>query len=330
MSCTVLYWNRSATPELTRLIEEQMPPGWELLVLNTPENATNLLHRADFIIVADQAITKSEINSATSLKMIQHQGVGYERIDLDACRERGILVGLTPEGTSVGVAEHVLLLVLALYKQLVKSVTATRRGNWLQWELRQNSFELSGKRFGLVGYGRIGEEVARRARAFDASILYFDPFREQNPTDKAHRMETLEQLLADSDIVSLHVPACPQNRHLINAKALSHMRPNAILVNTARGSLVDEPALIAAIREKRIAGAALDVLEQEPPSPDNPLLHFDNVLVTPHISAGTRDAYVAKMRAVFDNLLRFVEQLQPRNIVPELEELLHGFNCQAK
>jgi phosphoglycerate dehydrogenase-like enzyme len=273
------------------------------------------------MIVADQAITRSDIDAARRLKMIQHQGVGYERIDIEACREHGILVGLTPEGTSTGVAEHVILLILALYKQLVKAATELKAGRWLQWELRHGSFELSGKRLGLVGFGRIGQEVARRALAFDASVLYFDPFLTTRSNLPVEGMSTLEQLLSESDIVSLHVPATGGNRHFMNERTLAHMRQNAILVNTARGSLVDERALMTALEQKRIAGAALDVLEQEPARADNPLLRFDNVLVTPHISAGTRDAYITKMRAVFENLLRFTRDEIPCYIVPELKGL---------
>jgi phosphoglycerate dehydrogenase-like enzyme len=321
MTYTVLYWNRSATPDLMAMIREQMPAGWELLPPPTADTQDDLLTRADFMIVADQAITRAHIDAARRLKMIQHQGVGYERIDIEACRRRGIPVGLTPEGTSTGVAEHVILLVLALYKQLITAASELRAGRWLQWELRQSSFELCGKRLGLVGFGRIGQEVARRALAFDASVLYFDPFLGSKPNLHAQRRETLEELLAESDIVSLHAPATSENRHLINERTLRQMRPNAILVNTARGSLVDERALVTALEQKRISGAALDVLEQEPACADNPLLRFENVLVTPHISAGTRDAYITKMRAVFENLLRLTRGETPRHIVPELKDL---------
>lgn len=321
MSFTVAYWNPAVTPELRRLMTSEMPTGWRLIVPGQDANDDSVLAQCDFIVVADRAIKEEHLAAAPKLKMIQHQGVGYERIDTTACARFGILLGLTPEGTTTGVAEHTMLLILALYKQLVTAATAAREGRWLQWELREGSFELSGKALGLVGFGRIGSEVARRALAFNARILFYDPYTQEN--GEGERCATLRELCQKSDIVSLHLPASAGNGGIVNKETLAWMRPHAVLINTSRGALVDEPALISALQEGTIAGAALDVLAQEPPGVANPLLAMDNVLITPHIAAGTRDAFSAKMRAVFANLQRFARGEAPWNVVPELSELVN-------
>lgn len=315
MNYIVLYWNPSATTDLRRIMEQEMPRGWRLMIPGQDGEAASLLPCADFMVVADRAVTAADLDAAERLRMIQHQGVGYERIDVASCKQRGVVLALTPEGTTTGVAEHTILLILALYKQLLRAATGVPRGDWLQWELRQNSFELSGKTVGLVGFGRIGRAVARRATAFDARVIYHDPLADDGAFE---RMPNLDALLEQSDIVSLHVPGSAGNRHMIGEQELVRMKPSALLINTSRGNLIDEAALYAALTGGQIAAAGLDVLAQEPPQTANPLLHLDNVLITPHISAGTADAFRAKMRAVFENLQRFASGAQPINVVPEL------------
>jgi phosphoglycerate dehydrogenase-like enzyme len=320
MSYTVFYLNPGVTEEVASIIRGQMPEGWRLTTPAPGGNFAAGLRECDFILVADHEVKAEHIAAAPRLRMIQHQGVGYERIDLEACRARGIPVALTPEGTSIGVAEHTLLLILALYKQLIKAVSGVRAGKWMQWELRGDSFELYGKTLGLVGMGRIGREVAERALAFGAGVIYHDPFVPQPEDLPVRRIDALDEFLAVADIVSLHVPASGANRHFINAETLRKMKPGALLINTARGALVDEAALVEALRAGRLAGAGLDVLEKEPATPDNPLLDFENVIITPHIAAGTRDALATKMRAAFANLLRFTRGENPHNVVPELAD----------
>lgn len=322
MSYSVFYLNPGATAEVLAIIREELPSGWKLI----PAEGTNhtcQLAECDFILIPDQPVGKEHFASAPKLKMIQHQGVGYERIDLSACREYRIPLCLTPEGTSIGVAEHTILLILALYKQLVKASVATRAGKWMQWELRGNSYELSGKTLGLIGFGRIGREVARRALAFDARVIYFDPLVSE-ASATISRMQNLEELLSAADIVSLHVPMTSDNRNFVNAALLAQFKPGSVLINTARGGLVDERALAASIESGHLAGAALDVLQREPPDSANPLLQMENVLVTPHISAGTRDALKAKMRAAFANMQRRVRGEPLVHLVPELADLFEG------
>ena len=311
MPYTVVYWNR-APEDVYDVIRSQMPAGWSLVTLQGEEMGGWLaqIRDVDLMIVADWAITRETVAAASKLKMVQHQGVGHERIDKEALRTRAIPLALCPAGTTVGVAEHTILLILAVYKQLVVADTKMRQGTWLQWGLRSTSFELCGKTLGLVGFGRIGQAVAKRAHAFDAKVIYHDRFIPTPPAEAtAWGVESagLEELLRRSDIVSIHVPTTEETRKFMNAARFGQMKRSAVFINTSRGAVVDEPALVKALQEKVIAAAGLDVFEKEPINPDNPLLQMDNVIVTPHISAGTVDALREKMQSVFDNLQRCVE-----------------------
>lgn len=311
MTYSVVYWNR-ATEDVYDVIRSQMPPGWRLITLtgDTKAEWRAQIRDADFMIVADWALTAEDLDAMPRLTMVQHQGVGHERIDRQALRARGIPLALCPAGTTIGVAEHTLLLILAVYKRLVVADAKMRQGMWLQWGLRSTSFELCGKTLGLVGFGRIGQAVAKRAHAFEARILYHDSGIPTPPAEaKAWRVESvgLEDLLRRSDIVSVHVPTTDETRKFMNADRFGRMKSSAVFINTSRGAVVDEPALIHALRAKLIAAAGLDVFEKEPIQPDNPLLAMDNVVLTPHIAAGTVDALTEKMRSVFENLQRCVK-----------------------
>lgn len=306
-------------PEVRDIVASQAPEGFDFYSLESgsPEEKLARLREADYLLVATEKITEELLAQAPHLKLIQHQGVGYDNIDLAACARRGIPVALTPEGTSIGVAEHTILLILALYKKLPCAHQSVKEGRWLVWELRPESYELCGKQLGLIGFGRIGQEVAQRARAFDTRVVYFDTVRPAPEVEEQFEVEFLpfEELLRTSDIVSLHVPRTPQTVGLLGERELGLMKPSAVLINTARGGIVEEGALYRALKEGRIAGAGLDVFDQEPPSPNNPLFTLDNVVLTPHISAGTRDALVTKMRAAFANMVRVHRGEPPINRV---------------
>jgi phosphoglycerate dehydrogenase-like enzyme len=249
---------------------------------------------------------------------VQHQGVGYDNIDVDACRRAAIPVALTPEGTTIGVAEHTVLLILALFRHLLALDAAVRQGEWPVWSMRGRSIELAGKRVALIGFGRIGREVARRVRAFDTTIAYHDAVRAPAAVEAEFGATYVSQddLLREADVVSLHAPLTAETRGMIGERELRLMQPHAVLINTARGALIDEPALLRALAEGWIAGAGLDVLAQEPPGADNPLLTCPNVILTPHVAAGTRDAYRTKMQAVFTNMQRVARGEAPLHQVP--------------
>ena len=269
-----------------------------------------MVSEANFLLVATTKVTSEVLDAAGRLKHIQHQGVGYNNIDLDAAKAKGISVGLTPEGTSVPVAEHVFLLILSLYRKVFEARQSLREGKWLQWELRPGSYDLVGKTVGIVGLGRIGRELTVRLSAFGCEVLYADAIRADEADELALGVEytSLDALLERSDIVSLHVPLLPETRNMIGKRELEMMKENAIL-------LIDEVALVEALKNGQIAGAGLDVFEEEPPPKDHPLLFMDNVVAFPHIAAGTRDAYATKMRAAFANMQRVIDGQAPINQV---------------
>jgi phosphoglycerate dehydrogenase-like enzyme len=305
--------------DLRAVTAELLPKGFRLLIVTSRDRdeLLDLVQDADFLLVATARVDETLVRAAPRLRLVQHQGVGYDNIDVAACRRAVIPVALTPEGTTIGVAEHTLLLILALYRHLLAADAAVRRGEWPVWSMRSRSFELAGKTVGLIGFGRIGREVAKRARAFDAHIFYHDVAPAPGAVEAAlgATYVSLDDLLRQADIVSLHAPLTAETRGMIGERALRTMQPHAVLINTARGALVDESALARALSEQWIAGAGLDVFGHEPPQPGNPLLALPNVILTPHVAAGTRDAYRTKMRAVFANMQRVARGEAPLNQV---------------
>jgi phosphoglycerate dehydrogenase-like enzyme len=315
---TIVY-GEPIPDDLRALAADLVPAEFRLLLVSNREREEllSLMPEADFLLVATARVDEELLRAAPRLRLVQHQGVGYDNIDVDACRRAAIPVALTPEGTTTGVAEHTLLLILSLFRHLVALDTAVRRGEWPVWSMRSRSVELAGKSVGLIGFGRIWREVARRARAFDTTIVYHDAVRAPAAveTELGATYVARDDLLRQADVVSLHAPLTAETRGLIGERELRLMQPHAVLINTARGALVDEPALVRALDKGWIAGAGLDVLAQEPPRPDNPLLTRPNVILTPHVAAGTRDAYRTKMRAVFANMQRVARGEAPLNQV---------------
>ncbi len=315
-----LYWNR-ATPEVYAVVREEAPSEFRLLLLESddPAEARAKLGEAEFILIADWALTEREIAAAPRLRLVQHQGVGYERIDTAALAVRGIPLCLCPAGTTTGVGEHTLLLILGLLKRVVTAHVALVQGRWLQWELRPSTRDLEGTTVGLIGFGRTGRATARRLRGFGVRLLAHDPYitltREEHAEFGVELVER-DRLLREADIVCLHVPLTDETRHLINPATLALMKPSAYLVNVSRGGVVDQEALVEALRARRIAGAGLDVFSPEPLPPGHPLTTLDNVLLTPHVAAGTLDAFRAKMRFAFANMRRVTRGEPPLERVP--------------
>jgi len=233
------------------------------------------------------------------LRFIAKLGIGVDSIDVAAATERGVVVADTPEAASVStVAENAITMMLALYKRLTYWTPAhMREGGWRGGEFAS---ALEGKTVGIVGFGRIGRAVARRLAGWDAEIIAHDPFATPTPGDN---LVDLSELLERADVVTLHCAATPENHHLIGAAALARMKRSAILVNTGRGSLVDGHALASALRENRLAGAALDVFEREPPDPADPLLSLPNVVVTPHAASWTLEAFRDRRQRAARNLV---------------------------
>jgi phosphoglycerate dehydrogenase-like enzyme len=232
------------------------------------------------ILAGSEPYTRRVLDSAPELRVIARAGVGYDAVDVPAATERGVVVAITPGTNQDAVAEHTFAMILDLAKGIAASDRAVRGGAWP----REPTLPLRGKTLGVVGLGRIGKEVALRGLAFRMRVLAYEPIPD-TAFVRRHGVPLvpLERLLAESDYVTLHSPLIPETRHLIQRRTLDLMKPTAFLVNTARGGLVCEVELLEALRNRRIAGAALDVLAQEPPGA-SPLFELDNVLLTPHVA----------------------------------------------
>jgi D-3-phosphoglycerate dehydrogenase len=256
----------------------------------TKERVVELLRNVDAWIVATAPVTREMLASFPKLKVIAKRGVGYDQIDVAAAKELGRVVTFAPGGNGPSVGDHTIALMLAVAKRLCEFRELMRAGNWSV----QPVTELYRKTVGLVGLGRIGRGVAQRLKGFETTILAFDEIPDQQYA-KANgiRFVDLPYLLQESDYISLHLPLTPSSRNLINEAALASMKETAILVNTARGGLVDEAALLRALRTGKIAGAGLDVLlgEQEPAwrSTAEELMSLPNVVVTPHVAGASRE-----------------------------------------
>jgi D-3-phosphoglycerate dehydrogenase len=234
-------------------------------------------------------ITRESLALADRLKVIGRAGVGVDTIDVDAATERGIAVLTAPAGNTISAAELTLALILALARRVPAADRSMRAGQWDRKSF--NGTELQGKTLGLLGAGRIGSEVARRARAFGMRVLAYDPFlTEERARSIGLELAPLDEIVREADIVSVHVPLNDATTNLIGEAQLAAMKPSAFVVNVARGGVVDERALFTALKEKRIAGAALDVFGQEPLPADDPLRSLDNVVLTPHLGASTVEA----------------------------------------
>ncbi|WP_223476593.1 NAD(P)-dependent oxidoreductase [Oricola indica] len=305
----ILYLSH-APDDFYDLIRDVAGPDFELVTLETDseEERIKKASDADGIIVAASRLNAPVIEAAKRVRVIHHQGVGYQdTIDMEALARTDATLAINPVGTTVGVAEHTLLLTLATLRRLAFADSELRHGRWHINSLRLESGELQGRTIGYIGMGRIAQAAAARFAAFGTDGIYYDPHATLDAATASRlgvRQVALDALLAEADVITLHIPLTHETRHMIGARELAAMKRSAILVNTARGPIVDEIALIDALRNSTIGGAGLDVFEEEPPI-DTPLADFRNVVLTPHISAGTRDALQAKMEALFDNLRRF-------------------------
>lgn len=262
------------------------------------------------IVRSSTRVTRAVIEAAPNLKVIGRAGAGVDNVDVEAATERGIWVVNAPDSNSIAVAEHVFALMLAMLRRLPTAWDSLRRGEWERGRFRGR--ELAGKTLGILGLGRIGSRVAERAAGFGMRVCAHDPF--VSPEQAAHlqvELMPLAKLLATADIVSLHVPGSGTTTGLIGPQQLALMKRGAYLVNCARGAVVDEAALLQALDEGRLAGAAIDVFAQEPPR-DNPLVRHPAVLATPHIAGMTEEAQQSVALAVAEQVLDVIEGRQPR------------------
>lgn len=327
MSGNILITGPSLAPEADALLKTAgynpvyLPPyteGEGLLKIAAEARPVGLLVRMGRI---DEAL----FASTPGLRVISKHGVGVDNIDLDAASERNIPVVVASGANAVSVAEHAIALLFAVAKKIVPLDRSLREGRWEKPGFQGR--ELAGSTLGLVAFGTIAQHTARFAKAFGMKILAYDPFAPSEFFDRegVTRIEHLDELLRQSDIVSLHSPLTPETRNLINAERLALMKPDAIIINTARGGLIDEDALLAVVRADRIAGAGLDTFAKEPADPNHPFWSEPRLVVTPHIGGVTQ---AANLRVGTDAAQAIVDYLAgkelPRSRIFNLNKLSDG------
>jgi D-3-phosphoglycerate dehydrogenase len=275
-----------------------------------PASLPGHLAEATAIIVRSRTkVTAELLRAAPSLTLIARAGVGVDNVDMVAAAQRGIRVVNAPAAATTSVAELTVALALLLIRGLVPAIVGTKAG---RWERNAHGRELAGKTVGFIGYGRIAREVARRLEPFGTATIAYDPY----VTTSGDRTEIVpwEAVLQRADLLSLHAALTSENRHLLDARAFAQMKPGAFLLNVARGPLVDEAALLAALKSGRLAGAALDVFEVEPPM-NRELLELPNVIATPHIGAMTAEGQGRAGAEIVDEVLRAVRGEPLRSLV---------------
>jgi phosphoglycerate dehydrogenase-like enzyme len=298
------------------------PPGFELVVVDpgTPE-FYQAATEAEYYLGLARQMGGEFFRAAPKLRLVQLLSAGYDRVDLEAARKAGVPVANNGGANAIAVAEHTLMLMLAVQKRLVRFHNDVVAGKWRVGNLADGRvYELAGKTLGIVGLGNIGKKVARRAAAFDMRVQYYDVARLTEDQEDALgvRFVLLTELLRTSDVVSLHVPLDDTTRRMLSAREFALMKPSAILINTCRGPVVDEAALHQALVDGRIAAAGLDVMVEEPPKPDHPLFGLPNVTLTPHSAGPTWENWTARFRNGFDNIQRVAAGRAPRWVIPEL------------
>lgn len=283
---------------------------------STPLDLLSTIGAADAVIASSLATYDGPaMDRAPHLRVIARTGVGVDKIDLRAATERGVAICNTPDAPTISTAEHAITLMLSVAKRVGGAQAALRSGGRDFFGSHEGR-EVSGKVLGIVGVGRIGTNVARMAAGFGMSVLAYDPFVDAAaPEARIQMVGSLDQLLAEADVVSLHLPFTSETQHLMNAKHIAQMKQGAILVNTARGGLVDHDALLASLESGRLFGAGLDVTDPEPLPPDHSLLHRDDVVVTPHVAAATATGKARLYRTAVMQALQVLRGERPDHLV---------------
>jgi phosphoglycerate dehydrogenase-like enzyme len=302
-----------------------LPASLEAVIARpgSPEFQAALADAVCIVGFGDPSMDDRFYQSAPNLKLVQLLSAGYDRCDIAAARRAGVAISNNGGANSTAVAEHAILLMLAVSRRLVWQHTNVVSGRWRGNNVSDvKLYELKDRTLGIVGLGTIGKKTARLARAFGMTVQYYDIVRltEEQADDLDVRFALFEEVLRTSDIVSLHMPLTPDTRRIIGAAQLRLMKPEAYLVNTCRGPVVDEPALIEALSNGTIAGAGLDVFDEEPPRPDNPLFALPNVVLSAHLAGPTVDNQYTRFRNAFDNCQRVIRGEKPLWVIPELRD----------
>ena len=290
-----------------RIWPGDLPPSREELI-EFARGADGLL------TLLTERIDEALLDALPTVKVVSNMAVGFDNIDVDACTRKSVVVCITPDVLTETTADFTWALMLAVARRVCAAAESVRAGTWRTWEpLGFLGRDLSGATLGIVGFGRIGRAVARRARGFGMRVLYTDQTRQSSEVERGlgATFVSLEQLLGESDVVTLHVPLTPETRKLIGARELALMKPGAILINTARGPVIDTEALVRALRTGHLWGAGLDVTDPEPLPADHPLLQCPNVIVTPHIASASETTRARMAELAAENLVAALQNRRP-------------------
>lgn len=318
-----IVWLQVLNPAVKAEANKALPEGFEVVYPTSStdtEEHDRLIEEADYLITQSIYVTGEQLKRAKHLKMIQKYGIGVDKIDCKAAEELNIPVCITAGANSVPVSEMAIGLMLAVNRRIPYVDKAVRVGQWPKAEMRAQCYMLRGKTIGLVGIGNIAKQVAKRLSGFDVKeIVYYDIFRlsEEKEQELHVRYVPLDELMAVSDVISIHVPLTDETRGMISAERIGMMKPTAILINTARGFIIDQDALIDALREKKIRGAGLDAFEEEPLSADSPLLALENLVLTCHHAGSVIDNVLPRAIHAYGNIEKFSrgEAIDPRDII---------------
>lgn len=291
------------------IIKSAVPDGFELEMLESvsQQELEGKVKEADYLLVSGRLkINRTVLENATNIKMIQRTGVGLDSIDLEYIRNHDVPFYVNKGVNAQSVAEHTILLMLASLRNLVEINENTKRGIWKKQAQGVCTHELCGKTVGLIGMGAIGRKVAGMLKAFGAEVLYNDvsKMKQEDENTLGIKFSTREEIIEKSDVISLHCPLTDDTRHMINDRTVNKMKNGVILINTARGGLIDEAALINGIKNGKIAGAGIDVYEKEPVD-NSEVLNLQNVITTPHIGGVTYDSFYQMMYQAMRNIEMF-------------------------
>jgi phosphoglycerate dehydrogenase-like enzyme len=312
------------SPAAWAIGQSLLPPGFTIEVLEKdPERRVAQLEQADFLMgfLRGMPLAADDYPHLRNIKLIQVLSAGYDGIDLQRLRRSGIPLANNGGANSYAVSEHAIMLMLAVFRRLPALDRLVRAGQWKSSKLgEEQEHELAGRTVGIVGAGMIGRTIARRLSGFEVNLLYYDPVRLPAADEARLGMSyrDLDDLLRESDVVSLHAPFNPSTHHLICDRTLGLMKRDAILINTARGELVDDAALYRALRDGRIWAAGLDAFFPEPPDPKNPLFTLPNVVLTPHAAGPTWESWPKRFGNSYANIQRVARGEAPLWVVPEL------------
>ena len=313
--------------ELRQVVADKALPGMDVVTAPADmddDEKINLVRDADFIMLFPGKISDRVLQAAPKCKLIQLLSAGYDEMNLPLAEDLGIAVANNGGANRVAVAEHTIMLMLATHRRMMWYANNVKAGRWKKEQDRKiDVFELEGKTLGIIGMGNIGRQVARRAAAFDLELQYYDKYHPLTPVEeetmgiKAVPMDTL---LETSDIVSTHVPLTRETYGMIGKRELELMKPTGVVINTSRGGVIDETALAEALISGAISAAGLDVMEHEPPDPNDPLLQIENLIITPHTAGPTLESIPKRAANAFENI-QHVWSGQPAMWTAEYENL---------